>query len=58
MRRSQSAEGSVGNGLFAGDIAPATDWNCRRWWPHGNPEQFRSQMRTHLMVYFKKLSTE
>jgi len=25
---------------------------------HGDPEQFRSQMRTHLMVYFKKLTTE
>ena len=24
----------------------------------GDPEQFRSQMRTHLMVYFKQLSTD
>ncbi|HMR18634.1 MAG TPA: hypothetical protein PKA53_05000 [Sphingobacterium sp.] len=25
---------------------------------NGDPELFRSQMRTHLMVYFKQLSTD
>lgn len=40
------------------DVSPISHRDLLNTLKHGNPEQFRSQMRTHLMVYFKKLSTE
>src|SRR5690606_21186872 len=40
------------------DMSPVSHRDLLNTLRYGNPEQFRSQMRTHLMVYFKKLSTE
>ncbi len=40
------------------DYIPVTHRDLLNTLKHGDPEQFRSQMRTHLMVYFKKLSSD
>lgn len=53
---SENTEAFAGN--IPEDISPVTHSDLLNTLKHGTPEQFRNQMRTHLMVYFKKLSTE
>jgi GntR family transcriptional regulator, transcriptional repressor for pyruvate dehydrogenase complex len=50
---SENTDAYAGN--MPGDINPITHRDLLNTLKHGNPEQFRNQMRTHLRVYFKKL---
>jgi len=53
---SKDTEAYTGN--IPEDMSPVSHRDLLNTLKNGNLEQFRSQMRTHLMVYFKKLSTD
>lgn len=53
---SENTDAFTGNIL--GDLSPVTHRDLLDTLKHGDLETFRRQMRTHLMVYFKKLNTD